>query len=165
HREEEAEVADAVDDEGFFPGVGGGVLLEVEADEEVGGETDALPSDEEEEEVGGEDQNQHEEHEEVQVSEEAPVALFVRHVSDRVDVDEEADAGYDAEHDEGEVVDGEGEVGVEAGDGYPGVAEEGDDGLDGLRGSSGLHGKPEPDPEAGGDEGGDESDGGNESAG
>ena len=27
HREQEAEVADAVDDEGFFAGVGGGVLL------------------------------------------------------------------------------------------------------------------------------------------
>src|SRR5262249_47583416 len=82
HREEEAEVADAVDDEGLLAGVGGGVLLEVEADEEVGGEADALPSDEEEEEVRGEDQNQHEEHEEVQVGEEAPVALFVGHVAD-----------------------------------------------------------------------------------
>ena len=35
-------------------------------------------------------------------------------------MDEEADAGDDAEHDEGEVVDGEGEVDVEAGDGDPG---------------------------------------------
>ena len=116
HREQEAEVADAVDDEGFFAGVGGGVLLEVEADEQVRGETDALPADEQQQEVVGEHQHQHEEHEEVEVGEEAPVALFVRHVADRVDVDEEADAGDDAEHDEREVVDGEGEVDVEAGD-------------------------------------------------
>ena len=57
HGEEEAEVADAVDDEGFFAGVGGGVALEVEADEEVGGETDALPADEEEEEARAEDED------------------------------------------------------------------------------------------------------------
>ena len=114
HGEEEAEVADAVDDEGFLAGVGGGVLGEVEADEQVGGEADALPADEEQEEAGGEDEDQHEEHEEVEVGEEAPVAFFVRHVADRVDMDEEADAGDDAEHDEGEVVDGEGEVDLEA---------------------------------------------------
>ena len=121
HREQEAEVADAVDDEGFFAGVGGGVLLEVEADEQVGGETDALPADEEQKEARDEDQDEHEEHEEVEVGEEAPVAFFVRHVADRVDVDEEADAGDDAEHDEREVVDGEGEVDLEAGDGDPGA--------------------------------------------
>ena len=122
HGEQEAEVADAVDDEGFFAGVGGGVLGEVEADEQVRGEADALPAYEEQEEARGEDQDQHEEHEEVEVGEEAPVAFFMRHVADRVDVDEEADAGDDAEHDEGEVVDGEGEVDLEAGDGDPGDA-------------------------------------------
>ena len=121
HGEQEAEVADAVDDEGFLAGVGGGVFLEVEADEQVGGETDALPADEEEEEVFGQDQDGHEEHEEVEVGEEAPVALFVRHVAGGVEMDEEADAGDDGEHDEGEVVDGEGEVDVEAGDGDPGA--------------------------------------------
>ena len=120
HREQEAEVADAVDDEGFLAGVGGGVLLEVEADEQVGGEADALPADEEQQEAGGEHQHQHEEHEEVEVGEEAPVALLVRHVAGGVEVDEEADAGDDAEHDEREVVDGEGEVDLEAGDGDPG---------------------------------------------
>ena len=58
HREQEAEVADAVDDEGLFAGVGGGVLLEVEADEQVGGKTDALPADEHEQEAFGEHQHQ-----------------------------------------------------------------------------------------------------------
>ena len=119
HREEEAEVADAVDDEGFFAGVRGGVLFEVEADEEVRGETDSLPADEEEQEALGEDQDGHEEHEEVEVGEETPVALFMRHVADGVEVDEESDAGDHAEHDEREVVDGEGEVDLKAGDGDP----------------------------------------------
>ena len=81
HREEETEVADAVDDERFFAGVGGGVTREPESDEEIRGEADAFPSDEEQEEAGAEYEHQHEEHEEVEVGEEAPVALFVCHVS------------------------------------------------------------------------------------
>ena len=57
HGEQEAEVADAVDDEGLLAGVGGGVLVEVEADEQVRGEADAFPADEEQQEVLGEDQD------------------------------------------------------------------------------------------------------------
>ena len=80
----------------FLPALAAESLREVEADEQVRGETDALPADEHQQEVLGEHQRQHEEHEEVEVGEEAPVALFVRHVADGVDVDEEADAGDDA---------------------------------------------------------------------
>src|SRR5439155_19856293 len=75
HREQEAEITDAIDDEGLFPGVRGGVLLEVEADEQVRGETDALPADEHEQEAFGQHQHGHEEHEEVEVGEETPVSL------------------------------------------------------------------------------------------
>ena len=57
HREQEAEVADAVDDEGLLAGVGGGGLREPEADQQVRGEADALPADEEQQEVVGEDQD------------------------------------------------------------------------------------------------------------
>ncbi len=55
--DEEAEVADAVDDEGFFAGVGGGVRLELEADEQIGREADAFPADKHEQEVAGQDQD------------------------------------------------------------------------------------------------------------
>ncbi len=103
----------------FVPALAAEVFREVEADEQVRGETDALPADEEQQEAGGEHEHQHEEHEEVEVGEEAPVAVFVRHVADGVEVDEEADAGDDGEHDQGEVIDGEGEVDLEAGDGDP----------------------------------------------
>ena len=156
HREKEAEVADAVDDEGFFAGVGGGVLLEVEADEEVGGEADAFPTDEQEEEARGEDEDEHEEHEEVEVGEEAPVAVFMRHVAGGVEVDEEADAGDDGEHDQREVVDGEGEGDVEAGDADPVTGRRGD----GFGGSGLQHGGPEPGDEECGDEGEEQGDGG-----
>ena len=53
---------------------------------------------------------EHEEHEEVQIGEEAAVALLVRHVADGVDVDQEADAGDDQQHDERELIEHEGEV-------------------------------------------------------
>ena len=158
HRQQEAEVADAVDDEGFLAGVGGGVFLEVEADEQVRGEAHALPADEEQKEAAGQHQDRHEEHEEIEVGEEAPVTLFVRHVSDRVEVDQEADAGDDAEHDEREVIDGEGEVDLEAGDGDPRTA----DGVNRLRSVGGRHHRPEPRDDGSGNRGEDQRDGSDE---
>src|ERR1700746_3033256 len=117
HAEHEAEVAAAVDDEGFFACVGGRFSEEVKADKQVAGQSDALPADEKKNVVRGEDQNQHEEHKEVEVGEEAVVAAFVGHVSSGVDVNEEADAGDDEDHDDGELVHLEVEAGAEvAGD-------------------------------------------------
>ena len=102
----------------------------------------------------GQHQHQHEEHEEVEVGEEAPVPLFVRHVANRVDVDEEADAGDDAEHDESEVVDGEGEVDREAGDRNPRPADD----LNDLGRARGLHDDPEPRDDRGRNRRADQSD-------
>ena len=80
----------------------------------------------------------------------------MRHVAGRVDVDEEADAGDDREHDQGEVVDREGEVDVEAGDGDPGAAGDGEE----LGCAGGYHGAPEPGDDDGGDRGEEQRDGG-----
>src|SRR3954449_1293542 len=77
HREQKSDVADAVDDERFFAGVRGGVALEVEADEQVGGETDTLPADEHEKKILRQHQDRHEEHEEVEISKESPIPLFM----------------------------------------------------------------------------------------
>ena len=156
HGEEEAEVADAVDDEGFFACVGCGFFTEVETDEEVRGEAYAFPADEEEQEVGGEDEDRHEEHEEVEIGEEAPVTVFMRHIAGGVEMDEEADAGDDGQHDESEVVDGEGKGDLEAGDGNPWA---GDD----FDGFGAEHVGPEHGHQNGGNGGeeqGDGSDGG-----
>ena len=67
--------------------------MEVEADQQVGAQADALPADEHHQVVVRQDQGQHGEHEQVQVAEEAVVAALVRHVSRAVDVDQRADAG------------------------------------------------------------------------
>ncbi len=93
HAEHNAEIADAVDDERFLACVRRGLFQEIEADQQIAGETHAFPPNEKQNVVGGEHQDQHEEHEEIQVAEEAVVAAFMRHVSGGVDVNEEPDAG------------------------------------------------------------------------
>ena len=87
--ERETEVADAVDDECFLAGIAGELLEEVEADQQVAAQPDAFPSDEHHQVVRAEHQNQHEEHEQVQVGEEPVIAAFMRHVADRVNVNQQ----------------------------------------------------------------------------
>jgi hypothetical protein len=98
--EQEAPVADSVDDEGLHARSRTPVLLEIEADQQVGAETHTFPTDEEDRQVGAQHQHQHREHEEVEVGEVArvrPVRLVV-HVTDRVDVDQEANEGDERHH-------------------------------------------------------------------
>ena len=110
---EEAGVADAIDDEGFFARIGSGLLEEIETDQQVTAEPHAFPTHKEEQQIVGEDQREHGEHEEVQVAEEAVVATFMIHVADGIDVDEEADAGHDQNHHAGERVKEKAPVGDE----------------------------------------------------
>ena len=107
--EQEAEVADAVGDEGLLACVRVLQLLVPEPDQQVGAEPDALPPHEHQQDGIPEDQDQHREHEEVQVREEAREALVLVHVADRVDVDQRADAGDDEKHDGAQRVDREAE--------------------------------------------------------
>ena len=114
--EDEAEVADAVDDEGLVAGGRVRLLPAPEADQRVRAEPDALPADEHQQQVVAEHQHQHREREEVEVREEAPVRVVLVHVADRVQVDQAADAGDDQDHGAGERVDLEGDVGVQGAD-------------------------------------------------
>jgi hypothetical protein len=98
HPTDEAEVADAVGEEGLLARGRVGHLVVPEADEKVGAEPHAFPADEQERQVVPEDENQHREDEQVHVGEEAPVGLVVRHVRSRVQVNEEADAGARGVH-------------------------------------------------------------------
>jgi hypothetical protein len=72
--EQETEVADAVDDEGLFRGVGRGLLRVVVVDQQVGAETDQLPEDEHHEKIVGEHDAEHREHEDRQAAEVAGAA-------------------------------------------------------------------------------------------
>ncbi len=102
HADEEAEVADAGGEEGFFGGCGGAGVGVPEADEEVGGEADDLPAHEEEEEGVGDEDAEHGSGEEGEEAEEAGEVFVVGHVADAVDEDEQADEGDHDEHDGGE---------------------------------------------------------------
>src|SRR5581483_1502381 len=106
HGERKSEVADSVYDERFVAGIGGKLLEKIEPDQQVTAEPHTFPSNEQQQEVLREHQNQHEEHEEVQVGEEAVISALVRHVADRIDVDQQSDSGYHHEHHGGQPVDG-----------------------------------------------------------
>ena len=69
--EQEAEVADAIDDEGFDRGGVGGGLLVPEADQQIGAEADAFPAEEQLQQIVGRHQHQHGESEQRQKGEEA----------------------------------------------------------------------------------------------
>ena len=113
--EDEAEVADAVDDEGLLRG-GDGLLALVEvADQQVRAEAHALPAEEGQEEVVAHDQACHREDEEVEGGEEAAVAKahVVAHVLRGVEGDDRCEPGDEEHPEERERVDVEGEVGDE----------------------------------------------------
>ena len=85
-----------------------------EGDQQVGRQTDALPAEVEHHVVVAEDQQQHRGDEEVEVAEEPPAARVVRHVADRVHVDQEADAGDQQHEDRRQRVEEQPEVDVAA---------------------------------------------------
>jgi hypothetical protein len=114
--DDEEEVTDAVRDERLLARLGELDVLEPEADQQVAAEPDAFPPDEHQEEVVAEHEQEHREDEQVQVREVPPHARpigFVVHVANRVDVDEEADAGDHVDHHRGESVREEADVGVQ----------------------------------------------------
>ncbi len=116
--EQEAEVADAVDDEGLHPAVGIPAVAVPEADQQIRAEPHAFPAEEEHQQVVAEDEQQHRAQEQVQVREEAleaaVVAVVVVHVADRVDVDQRADARDDQAHDRRERIERETHLGGNA---------------------------------------------------
>src|ERR1700678_3721196 len=117
--DEKTEIADAVDDEGFFASGGRGAALEIKPDEQIRCETDTLPADKHEKEVAGEDQDDHEKEEQIEEAEVARVTWLAAHVAEGVDVDEEADSGDDEKHDGGKLIENEGEIDLERADGDP----------------------------------------------
>ena len=117
--EREAEVADAVDDEGLDGrGVGGRAVVP-EPDQQVGEEADALPAKEHLHEVVGRHQHQHGEGEARQVGEEARPRRVLVHVADGVDVHERGYRRDDDEHHRRQRVDAEGPGDVELTAGDP----------------------------------------------
>ena len=75
-----------------------------EADQQVGGEADDLPTHEEQQEAVGDDDAEHGSGEESEEAEEAGEVFVVGHVADAVDEDQQADEGDHDQHDGGQWV-------------------------------------------------------------
>src|ERR1700733_6229920 len=121
--EQKAEVAYAIENERLHACRGGRWALVVKTYEQIRREPDTLPADKHEQEVLRQHQRQHEEHEEVEISKEAPVAVFLCHVADGVDMDHKAHAGNHQKHDEGQGIEQEVKVGAKGRSRNPGGRE------------------------------------------
>ena len=113
HAEQESGIANAIHDECFIGRIRCRLAMEVKADQQVGAQAHTFPAHKHHGVVVPQDQRQHGKHEQIHVSEEAVVAAFVRHVADRVDVDQHADAGHEQQPDARELVEQEPGIGVE----------------------------------------------------
>ena len=105
--EREAEIADAVDDEGLDRrGIGCGAVIP-EADEQVAHQPHAFPAEEELHEVVGGHERQHREGEEREIGEEARAVRVLLHVADGIEMHEAGHEGDHHEHHRGQRVDPE----------------------------------------------------------
>ena len=100
----EAEVAHAVDNEGFQVRKNRGFPLVPEPDQQVGHEPDCFPAKKQLQEVVGHDQHEHREREQGDIAEETLVTRVFMHVADRVDMHHQRHEGHDAHHERGQPV-------------------------------------------------------------
>ena len=82
-------------------------------DQNIGREPDQFPKHEKHDEIVRENDSEHGEHEERQRREVAGLAFIISHVTQRVDVDERADAGDQNSHRPAQLIQGEAERDVE----------------------------------------------------
>ena len=96
----ERQIGDAVDDERLDRGGAGGRAVIPVADQQVGAQADTFPAEEQLRQIVGGHQHQHREGEQRQIGEE-PVARagLVRHVADRIDMDQHRDERHHRHHD------------------------------------------------------------------
>src|SRR6202140_4437241 len=78
--------------------------MKIKTDQQVRTQADALPANKHQNVIVGKDQREHGEHEEVEVSEEAVVPAFMRHVASGINMDQHADARDEKQPDAGERV-------------------------------------------------------------
>ena len=104
HPQHEAEIADAVDDERLLARVRRRLLQEIKPDQQVAAQPHAFPAHKQQHIVRRQHQDEHEKHEQVQIGEEAVIALFMRHVTRGINVNQETDAGDHQQHHDGQLV-------------------------------------------------------------
>ena len=102
--DEHADVTYPVGEEGLFGGVGGAVLLEPVADQQVGTQPHQLPKHVHHQQAVRQDDAVHGKGENSQVAEEAGVAHVAAHVLHRIQVDQAGDQRYYHQHHHGDVI-------------------------------------------------------------
>jgi hypothetical protein len=105
--QDEAEVADAVDQEGLQVGEDRRRPGIPEADQQIGNQADGLPTEEQLHEVVAHHEHQHREGEQGDVAEEAVVAGIVLHVADGVDMHHQRNRGDHQHHGDRQLIDQE----------------------------------------------------------
>ena len=83
-RDQESEIADAVNNECFLAGSRRGIAQEEKSNQQIRRQPHAFPAHKHQQVIAGQNQRQHEEHKQVQIAEEAIVATFLPHVSDGI---------------------------------------------------------------------------------
>jgi hypothetical protein len=119
--ENEAEVTDAIDQEGLHVGENRRRTGVPETDQQVGNQTHRFPAEEELHEVVAHHQHQHGEGEQRDVAEEAVVARVFLHVADGVDMHHQRHEGNDQHHRGGQRVDQETHFKLVFTTGQPGI--------------------------------------------
>ena len=99
--EDEAEIAEAVDNKGLLAGIGSGRFLVIKSDQQIGGKADRLPAEKKLEKVVAQDQHEHGKGEKAQVSEKSVIPVFPLHVAHRIDMHQRADTGDHQQHHRG----------------------------------------------------------------
>src|SRR5262245_21159447 len=102
---EHADIADAIDDERYFAGIGGQVFFKPMANQKVGTDADELPKNVNAEKAINQHQTEHGKREQREIGKIAAVAHVVMKVADRIEVHQRAHQGHNEEHDRGEIVD------------------------------------------------------------
>src|ERR671922_2848816 len=98
HAQDEAEVTDSIDDEGFVAGAGIIVIGIPKPDQSVRAQADSFPTDEKQQQTIAQHQGQHRRGEQVEISEETPEGIVVVHVAGGVNMDETSYAGNNEDH-------------------------------------------------------------------
>src|SRR5277367_5605035 len=115
----ECGVAEACHDKCFACCANVGWVLIPEADEQEAAEADALPSEIQQKQIVCEDERDHRRDEEVHIGEEARIALVVVHVFSGIEMNEEADKGYDEKHQKRDRIEIEGDLRLKAAGAHP----------------------------------------------
>ena len=119
HRHEETEVADTIDHERLFAGLGIGPVAEPETNQEVRRQSHTFPAHKEHRIAATQHEEQHEGHKEIEIRKVPGVAGILAHVAHRKQMDERTNTGDDQHHQDGQLIELQAPIDHQISDGHP----------------------------------------------